>query len=72
MLTGKKQPCDNLAQGLKTRDIIAKRCGISGSQLEKIRFVRAAAMVNPTLYKPLWDRANRTNKIDKAYRKVKT
>jgi DNA modification methylase len=28
-------------------------------------------MVNPTLYKPLWDTANRTNKVDKCYRKAK-
>ena len=70
MLTGKK-PCDKLSQGQKTRDIIAKRCGISGSQLEKIRVIKQAATEHPELVKNWTQVVAGKMKVDKGYNKVK-
>lgn len=61
---------ETFARG-KSSTKIAALVGKSDRQLEKIRFLKGAAMVNPTLYKPLWDRANKTDKVDKFYRKAR-
>ena len=71
MLAGKKQPCDNLAQGQKTRDLIAKKCGISGSQLDKIRAIKNAS-IDGGIFQQIWEKAATDKiKIDKAYNQVR-
>jgi ParB-like chromosome segregation protein Spo0J len=63
-------PSLNFNKGRSSANI-AQRLGKSYVTLEKIRFLKDVATKNPTLYKSYWDRANRTDKIDKPYRKVK-
>ena len=74
-VNGSMQPVsENFAKGNKkgrSSAIIAKILGISDRTLEKIRYVKAAATTDPILYEKFWDKANRTNKIDKSYNKIK-
>lgn len=54
----------------RSSKIIADKLAICYSKLLQIRGLKAAVIQNPSKYKPFWDRAVRTNRVDKPYNKV--
>jgi ParB family transcriptional regulator, chromosome partitioning protein len=81
MLAGKKiiVPCGNFpqgqdenhAQGEKTRDIIAKKCNITGRTLEKIRTIKKSS-TEGDFPKNIWAKvASGKMKVDKGYNQIK-
>ena len=72
MLSGKKQPSANLAQGTgKSRDKAAKAAGVGHATMAKIAEVCRAAKAEPEKYQPLVTEMDRTRRVNGVHRKLK-
>lgn len=64
------QNCPNGENG-KTRDIVARYCGVSGTTLEKVETIVEAAEGNPKKYGYLKERMDETGKVNKHWQQLR-